>query len=121
MSFESDIRAFVEKTEARTRAVTRSAIQALDHDASVPRAEGGRMPVDTGTLRASIVGEINGGTGQPVSLALARWQPGDTFRLGWTVVYAWPMEVRYGFARGAAEKWSRFVDSAVSEARSRGL
>lgn len=92
--------------------------------ASEPIAKGGRMPVDTGNLRASIRAAIGGtptSASDSVAGALARWEVDQPLRVGWTPVYAWAMEARYGYARGAAEQWQRLVDKNAAEAKARGL
>jgi len=124
MTFAKQMSDHLEKYERRLGAVFRSSVQEMANIASEPRAKGGRMPVDTGMLRASIRAALNGtpsGSSETVAVGLAQWQAGDSIRIGWTVNYAWPMEARYGFARGAAEQWERIVDSKAAQAKARGL
>ena len=124
MSFANQMSQHLQKYERRLRAVYRSSVQEMAEIAGTPTAQGGRMPVDTGTLRASIRAAINStpaGSSDSVIGALARWRPGDFTRIGWPVVYAWPMEVRYGYARGASEQWERIVNDKARQAQARGL
>ena len=127
MSFSKQLGNHLERYERRIRAVYRSSVQELAEIASTPIAQGGRLPVDTGTLRASIRAAINStpaGSSDSVIGALARWRPGDFTRVGWAgaaASYAWPMEVRYGYARGAAEQWTRIVNDKARQAQARGL
>lgn len=95
---------------------------------------GGRMPIQTGFLRASIQGaegqmpagettnksgkEYPAGktvSGEPISVALLQWDPnkGTPFFVGWTAAYARYMEYRYGFLRGATEQWDTIVEKVV--------
>jgi hypothetical protein len=91
---------------------------------------GGRMPTVTGFLRNSIaaaVGRMPSGPSRPggtvsgngsVAAEINKWNPlnGSQINIGWTAVYARPMEYRYGFLRGAVENWDRQVERAVKNA-----
>ena len=124
MSFSRDVSALVAKYERRLSAVVRSSVQDVAEIANTPQAQGGRLPVDTGFLRASIRAALNrtpSGGSESVAGALARWSPGDSITVGWTALYARFMEYRYGFKRGAVELWSRIVERNADEARRRGL
>lgn len=122
MTFANQVSQHIAKYERRINAVYRSSVQDVAELANVPRANGGRMPVDTGFLRASIRAAINatpGSSSDGVAGALARWQIGDSTTVGWSANYARFMEYRYGFMRGAAEKWSSIVDKNAAEAKRR--
>jgi hypothetical protein len=123
MSFSGDIRKFNKKFEKRYRAVFRGSAQDVTYLANVPIAQGGRMPVDTGFLRASQSGKVGSmpDGSQSVAAALASWDIGDTFYSGWTANYAIYMEYRYGFNRGAAEQWGAIVKQNVAKAKAGGL
>lgn len=104
--------------------------------ASVPKAQGGRMPVDTGNLRSSVIASTEGKTGQvggsDPALVFALMKVGQTVWVGWTAAYAMRME--YGF-RGAdklgrvydqqgnhflstaVQQWPQIVDGAVRQAQ----
>jgi len=150
--FSQQVEAFTRKVEARFRAVVRESVQetvskaqrvAIKSDAS-PEAilqsalEGGngRMRVDTGFLRASIlaaVGNIPSGqsdnpgkekfaigkyVGEPVGVTLLKWDPyrGETLYIGWTAHYAKYREAYDGFMRGAIEQWDVTVAKALKKA-----
>ena len=102
-----------------------------------PLKGGGRMPIVTGFLRASIqaaLGRMPEGptknegnktyaigqqvAGAPVSTVLLKWDPnkGEPLFIGWTAVYARAMEARYGYLRGATEKWDITVAKAAKQA-----
>ncbi len=81
----------------------------------------GKIPVDTGFLRNSLIAGINGGIGQYIGpesylLAIEAAELGDTIQVGWTAEYA--LYVEYGnsrmdgrfYARGAAQQWQATVD-----------
>ena len=103
-------------------------------DAGSTNVTGGRMPVDTGALRASLISEQDGGRltigkkskdktipGYDASATIARLNLGDTATFGWTVKYARFQE--YGtkymegnlFMTSAVMQWQHFVDLGVAE------
>ncbi len=87
--------------------------------AQTPKAQGGRMPVDTGFLRNSLIAELNGaqvgGGADAYTLAVAGLELGDTVFAGWTANYARFQE--YGtsnmagnfFMLNAAQQWQAIV------------
>ncbi|WP_428029808.1 HK97 gp10 family phage protein [Ancylobacter sp.] len=110
-----------------------------------PAGHGGRMPVDTGHLRASLMASTsqmpsidpnnNNPTGQPVTYQPGQVETvikgatlGQTIYIGYTAAYAAAMEygsgslAPYAFVRTAAQGWQQIV--AKNEAaimRARGL
>ena len=86
------------------------------------------MPVDTGFLRNSMLGDVNkipSGESSPantmtVVLAINRVQVGDVLYIGWVANYARKMEARYAFMRGAAQNWGRFVQAAAKRLENSG-
>ena len=95
---------------------------------------GGRMPVDTGALRASLISEIDGGRlnvgveskevnvpGYDATATIAKLNLGDTAMIGWTVKYAKAQEFGTQYMEGnlfmtsAALKWQHFIDLSVAE------
>ena len=120
--FDKQVKDWAAKTEKATLAVFRESAQRLAQQANVPRAQGGNMPVDTGYLRNSQGASLQGmpSTGaQPPALVLLSTKLGDSIYMGWTANYAIYMEVRYGFARLAAQNWDFIVDKAVAEVKRR--
>ena len=134
-SFGKDVANLVKKYEKRIRATAKEAVQETVAGAQTPQGRGGRMPIVTGFLRGSIVGAVGSmpsGQTQPASdrptvagdgiaAALLRWNPerGETLYVGWSAVYARAMEYRYGFMRGAADKWPATVDRVARKVRAR--
>lgn len=145
--FSAEVSAFRLKCEERLRVTAQVAVQETISIAqrvgpSVGNPdvqnEGGRMPVVTGFLRASLQGAVGsmpsgpsanpGGAeypvgaqvaGEPVSVALLRWNPntGEPFFAGWTANYARYMEAYYGFLRGATELWDQTVEEAATQVK----
>jgi len=141
-TFVAQVDAWTKKSAKRMTAVFRESAQRVIDTAqtvgpsvaSPTGGAGGRMPVDTGFLRASMAVSFTGMpvgpshneggasvtyNGQDVTLVLARATPGQTIYAGWTAVYAPMMEERYGFMRGAAQKWQQIVREVVNEAKTR--
>jgi hypothetical protein len=83
-------------------------------------ADGGLMPVDTGTLRNSLVVELNGakvGEGaNSYTLGIAGLELGDVLTVAWTADYAVPRHYMVGVGQGgglwrdnAAGQWQNVV------------
>lgn len=129
MSFSDDIKAHTEKARKRLAYVAKTATLAVCNDARDPIAKSGRMPVDTGNLRNSMVASLSGipmgetegnenKSGDDVAAMLVRWKPGQTlFYAGFPPKYARAMERRYGYMRGAVIKWGDYVRKAAKEAQ----
>lgn len=90
------------------------------------------MPVKVAFLRGSLVaaiGQMPSGPGKPSGGPVAEWdgsaifavlaqaQPGDTIGLGWTAVYARPMEAMFGYAKTEAMNWQGHVDYGIQRAK----
>lgn len=134
-SFSKQVADHIRRYERRINATAKEAVQETVEDAQTPRGRGGRMPVVTGFLRGSLVGSVgsmpSGPTkpdsdkptisGDGIAAALLRWNPvkGESIFVGWSAVYARPMEYRYGFMRGAADKWPDTVDRVARKVRAR--
>jgi hypothetical protein len=142
LNFSAAVDAWTKKSRARCTAVLRQATQNLIDDAQTvgPSVEnpsggaGGKMPVDTGFLRASMSISLDGmpsgpGRGDPkqsygyddsaVTLKLAGVEVGRTIYAGWCANYAPYVEERYGFCRSAAQNWQSHVDAAIAEAKAK--
>lgn len=83
-------------------------------------ADGGPMPIDTGTLRNTLVTELNGakvGEGaDSYTLGIAGLQLGDVLTVAWTADYAIPRHYMVGVGQGgglwrdlAAAQWQNVV------------
>lgn len=139
-SFSAAVDAFVRKCEVRMDAVVKTAAQAVLDDANLEGpsmaspggGKGGRMPVDTGFLRNSLVagiGSMPSGPSDPrtddhgdpaaIELVIANMQAGQKLYAGWSAQHARPMEARYAFRDAAAQKWQQHVKKAVDEVKRR--
>lgn len=141
-SFSADVDAWVRKTKIRQRAVVRESAQRVVSEMLKPRGAGGRMPIDTGFLRASArasrsamptidsgatpaSGQTYAARDSDITLEIARMDVGDVLYVGFTAAYAAAQE--YGargrtpaaFVRGASEQWQSIVAQVAVEARSR--
>lgn len=137
MSFKAEVDAWIAETEQRLVTVGRSAIGDLVNEAQTSVGKGGKMPVDTGFLRASGLSNLNSLPAGPsqkqlttplsypspddyttqgkVAVDLARMTLNDTFYFGWTAQYASKIEVRYGFVEGAVQNWQSHVTKRAEE------
>lgn len=118
-TFTAQIKAFADRTQEKIEAVVKQAAQEVFSIAQTPKAQGGRMPVDTGFLRNSLIATLNGSTvgggADAYVLAVAGAELGDTIFAGWTANYARFME--YGtsktpanfFMLSAAQQWQAIV------------
>lgn len=146
-SFSEQVRDMVDDSKKALIGVARAAIQDTINEAQKvgpsvanPSAgRGGRMPVDTGFLRASGTGSLSGWpTGvsnkpskipresltytyiaDDVKNLLSQLDLGDTFYFGWTAEYAVAINVRYGFLDAALQNWPMYVDKRAKEAAKR--
>lgn len=117
-TFDKQVKDWTEKAKKASLAVFRESAQRLATEASVPRAQGGNMPVDTGFLRGSLGAALTGmpSTGAaPPAIVLLQTKLGDSVYMGWTANYAIYMEARYGFARLAAQNWDYIVEKVTVE------
>ena len=109
------------KSSERMEAVAKQAIQDMTDDIQRPRASGGRMPVDTGTLRNSAGASLSGSpeTGNLGSLegALIKMQIGDTYTFGWGANYARFMNNKYGFLSLPVQNWNQYVYRAIQKVK----
>jgi hypothetical protein len=118
--FEADVSRWAALTETNMMSVAKESIQDVIQEAQLPVARGGRMPVDTGFLRNSMISGINGSFSnsgaEAYVLTILRMNIGDTAKFGWTAEYAEHQE--YGtskmtgrhFAGSAAARWQDFVN-----------
>lgn len=140
-SFSKQVGAFRDKARKRSLAIFRESAQRLFHQANRSRDDGGRLPVDTGFLRASMVASKSGvpsgpgrgrarkagetgllyssPLGQPVELVILSAQLGETIWAGWSANYSPFMEERYGFFRTGAQNWQNIVNEVTVEAKRR--
>ena len=132
--FTAQVDAIIAKTDKRLLALQRESIQRTVDDAQTPVAKGGRMRVDTGFLRASGQGSLNGMPTGPtrgekdgtytydtnnVVVTLAKMKLGATFFFGWTANYAKYREAYDGFLESAVQKWQQTVDAVTAEIKAR--
>ena len=91
-SFHAQLQDIQGLIEADLQKVLRQSAQDLGDIAQEPASKGGSMPVDTGFLRNSFAGWLNGSRiaeGEDAHiLTIANLEPGDMLRLGWTAAYA---------------------------------
>ena len=140
----ADIESFVASSLQRTKDVVLNSIQDVTEAAQTPVAKGGRMRVDTGFLRASGRGSLEGfpsgrsaksaeeiaATGKrtgafdtydgtAVNAVINTMELGDTFYFGWTANYAAVRELHDGFLETSLQNWQQFVTANSEKYRGR--
>lgn len=129
-NFKAEVEAWARKSEARLNAVFRESSQRLIAEAQTVRGEGGKLPLDTGFLRASGQASLTGWPSGPsnqddglgtfdYAATIAGARVGQTVYFGWTAEYARNMEQQFGFMRSAAQNWQGIVSGVVREAMAR--
>lgn len=118
-TFTAQVKAFTDRAKEKLETVVKTSAQEVFSIAQTPKAQGGRMPVDTGFLRNSLIAQLNGATvgggSDAYVMAVAGSDLGDTIFAGWTANYARHME--YGtsettgnfYMLGAAQQWQAIV------------
>lgn len=122
-TFTASVKAWGDKALENAELVLKASAQELVSIAQTPEAQGGRMPVDTGFLRNSLVSGLNGamnqGGGDSYGLTIAGMKLGDTAQFAWVAAYARRLE--YGFTgqdspgRNYSQGGRHFVGSAAAQ------
>ena len=131
-TLSADIEDFVVKSNERLLSVMRGSLRDMIEDMQTPVKKGGRMRVDTGFLRASGRGSLEGfpsGVGEKpadaptgqytgiydnfdgtaLNAVLLNMELGDTFFWGWVARYAPLREIYDGFMDTALQNWQGYV------------
>ncbi len=122
-TFTADLKKILAGYEQDLLNVAKQSIQEVVSTAQTPKARGGRMPVDTGFLRNSLISGVNGAFGpqgeDSYVFAIAQLKLGDTSRFAWTAAYAMRMELGYSGAdalgRIYEQEGNHFVGSAAAQ------
>lgn len=125
-SFVAQVSSIVLKHKELVDGIARESIQELVKEANKPKAKGGRMPVDTGFLRASGQMSLTGMPTGPVRgdpekkyrapeayAVLDGVTAGMTVFFGWTAIYARKQNLYNGFLDGALMNWQKIVNKVV--------
>ena len=129
---------WTKKTKKRIDAVLKDATQSVIAVAQQTKAKGGRMPVDTNTLRDSLESSIAGGaSGEGESshiLVAPLMEGGDVATFTWTAEYARRVnngftgadslgrnysQVGAHFVEGAVDQWPAIVRASIRKAKAR--
>lgn len=129
-SFSAQVKAFTDRAKKKQEVIFRASAARVMDEANVPKAQGGRMPVDTGNLRNSTVADAGGGAADP-ALVFATMKVGETVTAGWNTAYAMRMEFGFhgpdsrgrvyaqegnAFLRTSAQRWQEYVHEAAEHA-----
>jgi len=130
-SFSAQVDYWARKAGRNMLTVVKESASRLADQAQTTINEGGKLPIDTGYLRASFVATVNASLppsrarpgddatytydGSPIDLTINAMNLGDVLNMGWTANYAGFMEYRYGFMRSAAQNWPVIVRQVTRE------
>jgi hypothetical protein len=142
LSFSAQVAAFAEKIPGAVEAIFKESVQEVVKEMQTPIAAGGRMRVDTGFLRASLMASTASmpaisASKTPVGGKSYAYDEGqieavilganvnDTLYFGYTAAYAGHRE--YGvngrapdaFVRSAAQRWDSIVEAKANELKRR--
>ena len=127
---------WAQETQARVDAIVKGSTQEVCRIAQTIDDDGGRLPFDVGTLRASFQSSLNGsvaGKGpESYALVVGKMETGDVAHFEWTVEYA--ARMNYGFVgedklgreynqsgtfflEGATMQWQNIVSMETSKAQ----
>lgn len=139
LSFGAAVAQWADKVEGAVEAIFKEATQEVVEEMQRPVGQGGRMRVDTGFLRASLLASstsmpaisaakpVEGGTYTPdfgqIEAVIAGAAVGDTLYFGYTAAYAGHRE--YGangqppdaFVRLAVQNWGMTVDRTAKKVK----
>lgn len=134
-NFASQVQAFTDKAKARQEAIFKGSAERVLERANMPKAQGGRMPVDTSFLRNSVrasTGGVPTSASEDPPLAFARMKIGQTVTVGWTAAYALRQEHGFvgedslgrtyaqagnGFLRAEVQNWPFIVNEVTQEVK----
>ncbi|MCX8282479.1 HK97 gp10 family phage protein [Phyllobacterium sp. 0TCS1.6C] len=142
LSFSAQVAAFAEKIPGAVEAVFKESVQEVVEEMQRPVAQGGRLRVDTGFLRASLMAStaampsinsrkspVDGASysydGGQIEAVILGADINDTLFFGYTAAYAGHRE--YGsngqapdaFVRSAAQRWDTIVENKARELKAR--
>jgi len=120
---------WTKKTQGRIDAVLKDATQTVIRTAQRTKAQGGRMPVITNTLRGSLQSSVAGGASgegeESYIMVAATMTGGDVATFTWTAEYAAAVNNgRNGrpgahFVEGAVDQWPAIVRASIAKAKAR--
>ena len=144
LSFAAQVSEWAKAELEREEAVFQTAAQEVANEVRTPVAEGGRMPVDLGNLRRSLMASTSDMPtiradktefqDSGIELVIAGSQLGDTVYLGFQAAYAARMnygfvgtdslgrtynQAGFGFVDAVAQRWPQIVTQAEAKVRSR--
>lgn len=122
-SFSVSVRQFADRTKAQMRDVFAESVQDVVEMAQLPKARGGRMPVDTGALRNSLASGLNGSFAnkgaESYVVTLSGVQIGDIAAFSWSAPYARRIELGFSgtdsLGRRYEQPGNHFVGAAVAQ------
>ena len=133
-SFTAQLRSIEKRNKAKMTAIARQSAQTVANAAQTPQKsvketggsfELGKLPVDTGNLRRSVVHTINGGGAaqgpDATSSVISRIKLGDLYSVRWTAEYAKAIDKGTAKIRARlfmtyhTERWPAIVGKVAAE------
>lgn len=132
-SFSAQVSERTSTYRRRIEATFKSSAQDIAEEVTTPVSQGGKMRVDTGFLRSSLLGSTSAmplidrsarpaegqsysPTDADIELVILGAQLGQTIFLGFTASYAGIREVKDRFVLSAAQNWQNTVDRNAARA-----
>lgn len=130
-NFAAQVKAFTERSKKKQEVIFRTSAARVLDEANMPKAQGGRMPVDTGFLRNSTTAGTSPDGGKDPALVFATIEVGQTVYAGWSAEYALRQEFGFmgvdslgreynqegnAFLRTSIQRWQEYVDDAARHA-----
>ena len=129
--FSAKVHQIIAQNSALLELVFLESVQRTINHAQTPKAKGGKLPLDTGFLRASgrtsfsgmptgpTRGDKEGSYSSPDTVNIAGFRLGRAIFFGWTAVYARRQNLYNGFLDSAVNAWQKTVDGVVRDLRGR--
>lgn len=129
--FSAQVHKIIRRNSALMELVFLESTQRTIKIAQTPKAKGGKLPLDTGFLRASgrtsLTGMPTGPTRgekdqiytSPETVTFSGVKLGMSVFFGWTAVYARRQNLYNGFLDHAVKSWQKTVDGVVRDLRGR--
>lgn len=136
-TFGAQVHQIIRRNSALMTMVAQESTQRLIHIVQTPKGKGGKLPLDTGFLRASgrtsytgmPTGPVRGRDREegeageiysaPAAVTLAGFKLGTAVFFGWTAIYARRQNLYSGFLDSGIRQWQKIVDGVVRDLRNR--
>lgn len=126
MSITDALAKFRNESKENLRQIVKKSAERVFEEAQRPESEGGRMPVEDGTLRESLTFEGGASGAESFREAAAKMEPGDVLVGEWRAMHGTMQEFGFQhrngkeipgkhFASEAANRFDQIVDEVAAE------